>query len=135
MTKPKTIAVVGLGLLGRGIATCLLGHGLRVVGMDRSTDSRARAREQIASGLDEMIRYADIDRGLLDQWQDHYDDTDSLTDCRDCDFVIESVTEEVEAKRAVYAELEQVVDSETPIASNTSAIPVSLLQQTLLHPE
>jgi len=135
MTEPTTIAVVGLGFLGRGIATCLLGHGLRVVGCSRSADSLARARKQIAVGLDELVRHADFDGAILDQWQGLYCDTQSLADCRDCDFVIESVAEDLQVKRTVYAELEQAIDPQTPIASNTSSIPVSLLQQSLTHPE
>ena len=135
MANQQSIAVVGLGFLGRGIATCLLGHGLMVVGYSRSADSLARARQQIGDGLDELVRYANFDGAILDQWQDLYHDTQNLADCQDCDFVIESVAEDLEVKRTVYAELEQAVDPQTPIASNTSSMPVSLLQQTLAHPE
>jgi 3-hydroxybutyryl-CoA dehydrogenase len=49
--------------------------------------------------------------------------------------VIESITEDVEAKRAVYHLLEMVLSSTAIIGSNTSAIPVSVLQNGLQHPE
>lgn len=129
-----TVAVVGLGLLGRGIATCLLGHGMRVIGCDQSDDSLALAREHIKRGIGELVELGGFDTALSDQWHRRYNDSRNLTDCKDCDFVIESVSEDLAVKRSVYAELERVVSPQTPIASNTSSIPVSLLQQELAFP-
>ena len=136
MTDQKiTVAVVGLGFLGRGIATCVLGHGMHVIGYGRSANALAFAREHIARGIDELVELGGFDLALQDEWQLRYLETQNLADCENCDFVIESVAEDLQVKRSVYAELERAVSLQTPIASNTSSIPVTLLQQGLSHPE
>lgn len=133
--QTKTVAVVGLGFLGRGIATCLLGHGMRVIGYNRSASTRAQAREHIARGIDELVELADFDPTIQDNWQQDYHETHDLADCGNCDFVIESVAEDLQIKQNIFAILEGAVGHETPIASNTSAIPITLLQQGRSHPE
>src|ERR671910_362282 len=107
-TDVRTIAVVGLGLLGRGIATCFLGHGFRVIGCDTSSQSREAALPYIDRGLREMIEHAGVDPDLLDTWRDRYHSTGTYDDWPSCDFVVESVAEDIEAKRSVFRHIEQV---------------------------
>src|SRR6185369_9538026 len=61
--------------------------------------------------------------------------TSSFTDLAQSDFVIESVMEDAEIKSKVFDDIEQVVAESVPVASNTSAIPISALQRARLHPE
>jgi 3-hydroxybutyryl-CoA dehydrogenase len=129
----KTVGLVGLGLLGRGIAASLLGHGLRVVAYSRDANLRPLTREHIPIALDEMARHGHPHAG--DNWQQRYVEAESLEELRDVQLVIESVTEELGAKREVFNALENVVAEETPICSNTSAIPISVMQREMRHPE
>ena len=128
-----TIGLVGLGLLGRGIAAALLGHGLRVIAYSRDAELRPLAREHIPSALAEMARHGRPHAG--DDWEDRYIEAQSLEALRSVDLVIESVTEELGAKREVFAALEETVGPDVPICSNTSAIPISTMQLGLRHPE
>jgi 3-hydroxybutyryl-CoA dehydrogenase len=119
----STIGVAGLGFLGRGIAACLLMKGYRVIGFTPD-----------AEAFEPVRRY--IDEALEGQpWRDRYTETQSLADFAPCEFVIESVLEDRAVKSAVFEQLEAVVGPEVPIASNTSAIPISLLQSQTKHPE
>jgi 3-hydroxybutyryl-CoA dehydrogenase len=129
----KTIGLVGLGLLGRGIAASLLGHGLRVVAYSRDAALYPAAREHIPRALDEMARHGYACAG--DNWRERYIEAASLEDLRDVDLLIESITEDESAKAGLFAELEEIVGPETVICSNTSAIPISVLQQGLRHPQ
>jgi 3-hydroxybutyryl-CoA dehydrogenase len=129
----QNIGVIGLGLLGRGIVSCLLGHGLHVVAYSRDADLYALTREQIAQALDEMTQHGRPHAG--DDWQQRYVEAHSYDELRDVDMVIESVTEAPGIKREVFAALEAVVGAQTPICSNTSAIPISVLQQGARHPQ
>lgn len=130
-----TVAVVGLGLLGRGIAACFLGHGFRVIGFGRSSQSHDRAREYIARGIAEMVEHAGFDAALLNTWQDRYEQTERYDNWSKCDFVVESIAEDLAAKHEVYDKIEQQVGPAVPIASNTSAIPITELQQSRRQPE
>ncbi len=134
-TVKTTVAVIGLGLLGRGIAACLLGHGFRVIGFGRSSQSHERAREYIARGLREMVEHAGFDNGLLHDWEDRYQETERFDNWPRCDFVVESIAEDTAEKQDVFNQVEEVVAAAVPIASNTSAIPITELQKGRRHPE
>ncbi len=135
VAEKTTVAVVGLGLLGRGIVTCLLGHGFRVIGLDRSAKSQEIARRYIQEGIDELIEYTDADPSLKNEWKQRYQETQGFDDWPHCDFVIESVPEDARIKRDVFDEIERVVGPAVPIASNTSVIPITDLQADRQHPE
>jgi 3-hydroxybutyryl-CoA dehydrogenase len=130
-----TVAVVGLGLLGRGIATCFLAHGFRVVGCDRAASSHNIANEYIERGLREMIVHAGLDAAFVDNWRNSYQATQGFDDWPACDFVVESVDEDPLAKQGVFDQIERVVGPMVPIGSNTSTIPITLLQLARQHPE
>ena len=56
--KTKTVGVVGLGLLGRGIAACLLAHGFKVIGYTRGDASHEEARLYIQRAIGDLIERA-----------------------------------------------------------------------------
>lgn len=130
----RTVGVVGVGLLGRGIATCFLAHGFRVVAYDASREALEAARGHIVSGIDDLIAHGVSPSTLREQWPARYVEAQSVADLAGCDFVIESVYEDLAVKRGVFDRLEAVVGPAVPIGSNTSAIPLSLLQEGRRHP-
>ena len=131
----KTIGLAGLGLLGRGIAACLLGHGFRVIAFTRQQATHATAREYIGRAIGDLVERAGCAPALIDEWPGRYEAVDSLERFGQCDFVIESVVEDMEAKREVFDEIEAVIGPRVPIASNTSALPIGRLQSGRKHPE
>lgn len=131
----RTIGVAGLGLLGRGIAACLLGHGFQVIAFTRQAATHARARDYITRAIDELISRAGFPASLADDWPGRYTPVDALEAFGPCEFVIESVVEEAIPKQQVFDRIEAVVGPAVPIASNTSAMPISGLQRDRRHPE
>jgi 3-hydroxybutyryl-CoA dehydrogenase len=131
----QTIGVIGMGLLGRGITGCLLAHGMRVVAFDRSAHELASARMEIARAIEELISHGITSPALRDEWAQNLVEARSLSDLAHCDFLIESITESLESKTALYVLLEEILAPETIIASNTSALPISTLQHGLKNPE
>ncbi|WP_437206911.1 3-hydroxyacyl-CoA dehydrogenase family protein [Planctomicrobium sp. SH664] len=131
----QKIGVVGLGLLGRGIVTCLLSRGLIVFATDRVAAVRDSARQHITAAIAEMQARQVVSMETAADWPQRYHEVVSLEQFADCDFVIESVAEDLETKRTVFAQLETVIGSEIPLASNTSALPITLLQGSCRHPE
>ncbi len=133
MNEP--IGVVGMGLLGRGIVACLLASGHPVVAVARSTDRHAEALEVVDEMLGELR-----ERGLLqlesrDGWRLRLTQVTDYEPLRPCRFVIESVSDDLAVKRTVFDDIEQVVERDAIVASNTSAIPISVLQTTRRHPD
>ena len=133
-TTDSPVAVVGLGLMGRSITACLLAAGHRVIGVTDDLAASADAPERISQMLAEMAAQdflatpvvAVMERFLM---------TGKLNDVAGVEIVFESVPEDANLKRELIAKLERIVSPNCIIATNTSAIPVSLLQQEAQHPE
>ena len=130
-----TVGVVGLGLLGRGITACLLSRGLHVIGCDRSRDTQQQARGHIAKAIEELVARGGFPQQLRTSWPGAYVEAASLSEFSKCNFVIESILENLDAKEAVFSELERTVGAAVPIASNTSALPITQLQAGRQRPE
>src|SRR5579872_4482216 len=98
------IGVAGLGLLGRGIAASLIAAGFRVIGFTRPSSGFVSAREHIQSAMDELVRHEVVLPKLAKQWQQLYVEADSIDAFSNCDFVIESIVEDFDAKCALFKE-------------------------------
>lgn len=134
MSLKQRIGTVGLGLMGSSIATCMLAAGHEVTSLVKDESEAEPARKRILGYLMELH-----DEGMLKESPEtvagRITITTNIADLVGHEVVIESITEDVEAKKAVYHALETVLSNTAIIGSNTSAIPVSVLQAGLWHPE
>lgn len=128
------VGVVGLGLMGNSIIACLLAAGHPVVGVTRSLSKRRNTRRHLQSILRQMKREKLLS---LDPAQviTKLRITEDFADLRECQVVIETVLEDLQVKYEVFRKIEAAVSPETIIGSNTSALPVTLLQKGASHPE
>jgi len=131
----RTIGLAGLGLLGRGIASCLLGHGFRVIAFTRQESTHAEARRYIDRAIGDLVERAGFPASLAAEWPERFLPVQSCDRFGECEFLIESVLEDAAAKAELFDRIESIVGPEVPIASNTSALPISLLQKGRKHPE
>ena len=131
----RTVGIAGMGLLGRGIAACLLSRGFRVIAYERDGATRADARTYVADAIDDLVRRGGFPASLREEWGGSYVEASSAAELAPCEFVIESIFEDLEAKAKLFDEIEAVVGPTVPIASNTSALPISTLQRGRTHPE
>lgn len=120
--------------MGSSIATCILAAGHEVTSLVKHDSEAGPARTRILGFLTELHA-----EGLLREAPETAVSRISITteigELAGHEIVIESITEDLEAKKALYSALEAVVTSTAIIGSNTSAIPVSVLQAGLRHPE
>jgi 3-hydroxybutyryl-CoA dehydrogenase len=130
----RTIGIAGLGLLGRGIATCLLSRGFRVIGYTLP-ETRAEARAHISHAIDDLVTRGGFPAALRQEWDSRYVEASSIAELAPSDFIIESIFEDLAAKQKLFDEIEAVVGPTTPIASNTSALPISALARGRKYPE
>jgi 3-hydroxybutyryl-CoA dehydrogenase len=134
MNQKIRIGTVGLGLMGSSIATCLLAAGHPVTSLIRNVEKAGEAKERILKFLEQLQ-----DEGILKESPDAIIErlviTDNVALMADHEIVIESIIENIDSKKKVFQQLETVLSPTAIIGSNTSAIPVTILQEGLKHPE
>lgn len=127
------LGVVGLGLMGSSIVAALLIAGHPVVGIAPLNEELEKASSQINEHL-EQCKHA----GLLDKPVNYYLNKVTISgdygELKSCRVVLECVTERIDIKKQVYNRISNVVPVETIISSNTSAIPISILQSYVPNP-
>src|SRR6185312_5745225 len=128
------IGVVGLGLMGCSICTCLLIAGHKVIAVAPIPDDLNHAEKRIRKHLDKSY-----EEGMAKMKAKEYFKnliiTEDYSKLANCSLVIECTLENIDIKRNVYAKIESVIPSDALLASNTSAIPISILQKETFHPE
>ena len=131
----RRVGVIGMGLLGRGITACLLASGLEVVAYDRDQVMREELVSYMQDVMQEIAEHRPASSSYCAGWRGRFQWATSLGEFKECDLVIESVSEVLSAKHELLLQLEEIVGGEIPLASNTSALPITELQRGLLHPE
>lgn len=134
MSKKQPIGTVGLGLMGSSIATCILAAGHPVISLVRTMEHAEAARHRILGYLEELMQEGLLQEDPAMVLKRHVI-TDDVSLLKGHEVVIESIIENVAEKKAVYAKLESVLSPTAVIESNTSAIPVSILQDGMQYPE
>ena len=129
-----SVGVVGLGLMGSSIAVALLMAGHVVKGIAPLADELATANAHIENHL-QHCRKAGLLNEPIKAYMDRLTVSGSYTILADCLMVLECVVERPEIKQQVYFNIGQSVTPDAIIASNTSAIPISILQSYVPNPE
>jgi 3-hydroxybutyryl-CoA dehydrogenase len=128
------VGLVGFGLMGQSIATCLLSRGLSVRVYDSDRRTYARGQANIDAALQQLIRRRLMKAAMRKNWRDRLMCAASFDDFAPCPLIIESVPEDLELKQQLFRELEGIVAARAILASNTSSLPISMLQAGLRNP-
>lgn len=131
----KTIGLVGLGLMGQGIASCLVRFGFDVIAYSRTAAREQETINHITGSFQKLIARNLIPESEIQGWENRFKYVDSVKEMGDCQFIIETVGESLELKGKIYRELESVIAENVVIATNTSGISISLLQEELTNKE
>jgi 3-hydroxybutyryl-CoA dehydrogenase len=125
----RKVAVVGLGTMGAGIAQVCVQAGIETVGREVTEELGAAARSRIDHYLSRGVEKGRLTEKDREAALERLTTTTEVADLADCDLVIEAVVEELDAKRALFGELEEVVGHEAVLATNTSALSVSAIAE------
>jgi enoyl-CoA hydratase/3-hydroxyacyl-CoA dehydrogenase len=132
----NTIAVLGAGNMGHGIAEVAALAGYEVTLRDIEAEFVQNGYEQIEWSLDKL---AEKDQITEEKAEDALDSVTPLVDFQqavsDADFVIEAVPEKMEIKKDVYGELEEYAPDRAVFATNTSSLSVTELSEVTERPE
>ncbi len=131
----KTVAVIGAGTMGNGIAQACAQMGCNVIMRDieeRFVQNGLNNIDRFLSKSVEKGKMSEEDKkGVLGRIRG----TTSLKDCKDADFVIEAVLEVMDLKRSVFQELDEVTRPEVILATNTSSMSITEIAAATKRPE
>ena len=132
----NTIAVIGAGTMGNGIAHTFAQSGFTVKLIDISEKSLEKGMATIAANLDRMVA-----KGSITEEDKHktIGNIITYTDVKDgvvgCDLVVEAATENVQLKFNIFKQLSEVCDHNVILATNTSSISITQIAAAVVHPE
>ncbi|HQD90270.1 MAG: 3-hydroxyacyl-CoA dehydrogenase family protein [Syntrophomonadaceae bacterium] len=119
------IAVLGAGTMGMGIAWAVAGAGKKVVLYDIKQEIVDKTLARIGKGLAKAEEKGQAPAGAKDFVTGNITGTVNMQDLADVDFVIESVVENMDIKKQVYAELGKILKPEVIVATNTSSLSIT----------
>jgi len=121
--------------MGRGIAQIAAQAGSSVKLLDTQVGAAEKARNAISTQWDRLVEKGRLEPSVAISHKTRLQLANSVTDLADCDLVVEAIVERLDAKNALFAELEATVSARTVLASNTSSLSVTALAAALKHPE
>lgn len=130
------VGIVGAGLMAAQIAL-LVARRLKVpvVMRDLDDDRVAAGLGHVAGEVDKAVRRGRLTPDAATRVLTSITGTTAIEDLAGCDLVIEAVTERLDLKQRVFAELEDILAPEAVLATNTSALSVTRMASQLRHPE
>jgi len=122
----KTIAVIGAGTMGRGIAHVAALGGYRTILEDLLPNTLRRAESEIRNNLDKAVELGKVSSTDAQAAVGRLEYAGSVEDAaREADLVIEAVPEELESKIEIFTLLDKVCRPGTILASNTSSLSIT----------
>jgi 3-hydroxybutyryl-CoA dehydrogenase len=126
MAEIRSVAVIGAGIMGRGIAHVAALGGYRTILEDILPASLRRAESEIRGNLDKAIELGKVSKAEADAAFARLEYAGSVEEAaREADLVIEAVPEEMESKIEIFTLLDKICKPHTILASNTSSLSVT----------
>ena len=134
-TRYKTIGVAGAGAMGRGIAQIAAQAGSQVRLYDTQPEAVQRAIAELGKQWDRLQEKGRMNAEAVAAAKQRLQAAASLQDLADCGLVVEAVIERLDVKKALFAELEQIVAPDAVLATNTSSLSVTAIANGLQRPQ
>jgi 3-hydroxybutyryl-CoA dehydrogenase len=132
----KTIGVIGAGTMGRGIAYASALGGYRTILEDVMPEMLSKARAWIGQAFDEGAKRGKLAAEEAAAALKRISTASSVEDaCRECDFLIEAVPEEMELKLELYTLFDKFAKPNAVLASNTSSLSIAEMAEMTFRPE
>ncbi|WP_341716316.1 3-hydroxyacyl-CoA dehydrogenase family protein [Micromonospora sp. FIMYZ51] len=133
--KNKTVAVLGAGTMGSGIATVMARAGHRTILFDIDEHNLKRGIETVHGFFDKSVQLGKLDAAAGQAAKDNLVGTTDLVDLAPCDVVVEAVFEDLKLKKDMFGRLDEIVSDTTLFHTNTSTLSVTAIASGSRRPE
>ncbi len=130
----KKIGIIGAGTMGTGIAQTFGVKGYEVVVRDLSEESLQKSKKSIEKTLGKLIDKEKVTEAQGKETMQRIDFSTDVEKIKDCDMVIEAVTENMAVKKKIFQELDEVCKAETIFATNTSSLSITEIATSTSRP-
>ncbi len=127
MAEIKKVGVLGCGLMGSGIAQVAATAGYTTVVRDVSDAVMAKGKAGIGKSLDKFVEKGKLPAADRDATLGRLSYVTDVTALKDCDIIIEAVTEDLDLKNGLWKQLDALCPAHTIFASNTSSLTIAAM--------
>lgn len=131
----KTVAVVGAGTMGGGIAMGFADAGLPVKLTDASAEVLEKGMARIRANYETSVKRGSLDQDEMAARLARIEAVDTMEEISDCDAVVEAVFERMPVKKEVFAKLDEVMKDGALLFTNTSALDIDEIASATKRPE
>jgi 3-hydroxybutyryl-CoA dehydrogenase len=131
----KNVGVLGAGQMGNGVAHVFAQYGYQVMLYDISASQLEKARGTILQNLERQAKKGVIDPGSIQSILDRIVIAKAIGDFSTCDLVIEAVNENESLKFDIFRQLDETVNKDAILASNTSSISITRIASATKRPD
>ncbi|MFJ6142195.1 3-hydroxyacyl-CoA dehydrogenase NAD-binding domain-containing protein [Streptomyces anulatus] len=130
----RKVAVLGAGMMGAGIAYSCAKAGIEVVLKDVSAEAAAKGKAYSEKLLAKALSRGRTTEAKRDELLARITPTGDAADLAGCDAVIEAVFEDTALKHKVFQEIQDVIEPDALLCSNTSTLPITVLAEGVSRP-
>ena len=133
-SRVASVAIVGAGTMGSGIAVCFADRGVPVTVLEASPENLERGLAKIAGLYAARVKSGKLTQSAMDEALKLIQGTLNYTDLAQCDAVIEAVFERIDLKKEVFTQLDAVMKPGALLLTNSSAIDINTMAQCTKRP-
>ena len=131
----NTIAIIGTGIMGMGIAQITAQAGIQVLLYDAKSGAAEQGRQSLQSTLEKLTAKGKFTDEQLQDTLSNLTVLQEFSQIATAEIVVEAIIENLDIKKQLFAQLEGVVTADTILATNTSSLSVTAIAADCDHPE
>jgi 3-hydroxybutyryl-CoA dehydrogenase len=131
----KQVGVIGAGTMGSGIVQAFALNGFEVFMRDIKEEFVQKGQNTISKSLDRSVKKGRMTEEEKQVIMDRIHPTTDVNDLKDCIIVVEAATENMEIKKKIFSELDEIVNAEAILATNSSSLSITEVGSATNRPE
>lgn len=129
------IGILGAGAMGSGIAQVASQSGHEVVISDKNASALKESEEKLQKIMSRLVEKGKIDETRKAEIEGNITYTETMADFSECQLIVEAIIENMDIKKQVFEDLEEIADSNAILATNTSSLSIASIAASCKKPE